>query len=151
MKYEEIDGDLFEVPHVSEYADGYYYAHCIASDLGMGAGIAVPMAKKFDLRNRLKTAPRFVREYPTVLLSNGIFNMITKQHSSGKPKYEDLIISLKMVRSLCFEEDIKKLAMPLIGCGLDGLSWDVVSALIQDLFKDLDIEIKVVKYVPAGS
>lgn len=39
--------------------------------------------------------------------------------------------------------DVGKLAMPKIGCGLDRLNWDDVSYLIQDIFKDIDIEIRV--------
>ena len=40
-------------------------------------------------------------------------------------------------------KNIKKLVMPKIGCGLDRLSWDKVEPMIQEIFKDLDIEIVV--------
>ena len=41
------------------------------------------------------------------------------------------------------EKNITKLAMPKIGCGLDKLKWNNVRCIIKDIFKDLDIEIKI--------
>ena len=38
---------------------------------------------------------------------------------------------------------IKRLAMPKIGCGLDKLKWEDVSKIIKDVFSDTDIEIIV--------
>lgn len=143
MRYEEKQMDLFKVPHISEYEDGYLYAHCIASDFRMGAGVAVPIAKQFHLHEALSEVPKPVLEHPTCILTSGVFNLITKNVSNGKPKYEDLIISLKMMRNQCILGEKKKIAMPKIGCGIDGLSWFVVSALIKDIFKDTDVKILV--------
>lgn len=44
--------------------------------------------------------------------------------------------------------EVKELAIPQIGCGLDGLKWDQVEARIRNVFKDTDIEVTVYKYVP---
>ena len=33
--------------------------------------------------------------------------------------------------------------MPRIGCGLDGLDWGIVKAIIKDVFEDTDIEILI--------
>ncbi len=33
--------------------------------------------------------------------------------------------------------------MPKIGCGLDGLNWDIVRSIIKEVFKDTDIEILI--------
>ena len=41
------------------------------------------------------------------------------------------------------DKNIKKLVIPKIGCGLDRLSWDKVEPMVQEIFKDLDIEIVV--------
>ena len=38
---------------------------------------------------------------------------------------------------------IKYVAMPKIGCGLDRLQWGKVREIINETFKDLDIEILV--------
>ena len=38
-----------------------------------------------------------------------------------------------------------KVAMPLIGCGLDRLEWDKVKTIIAQTFNDTDIEVLVCK------
>lgn len=49
------------------------------------------------------------------------------------------------MREICQDNDIKKVAMPIIGCGLDRLKWDKVSKTIKKMFDDMDIEILVCK------
>ena len=48
-----------------------------------------------------------------------------------------------MKEKLSKNKNIKKLVIPKIGCGLDRLSWDKVEPMVQEIFKDLDIEIVV--------
>ena len=43
----------------------------------------------------------------------------------------------------CNTFKIKKLAMPIIGCGLDKLEWSKVKDLIIQVFKNMDIEILI--------
>lgn len=49
------------------------------------------------------------------------------------------------MKTICQKETITKIAMPVIGCGLDKLSWDKVSEAIKEVFSDSDIEILVCK------
>lgn len=49
------------------------------------------------------------------------------------------------MREICQDNDIKKVAMPVIGCGLDRLSWYKVSEIIKKTFSEMDIEILVCK------
>lgn len=49
------------------------------------------------------------------------------------------------MREICQDNDIKKVAMPVIGCGLDRLNWNKVSEIIKKMFGDVDIEILVCK------
>jgi O-acetyl-ADP-ribose deacetylase (regulator of RNase III) len=46
------------------------------------------------------------------------------------------------------ENSVKELAIPQIGCGIDGLKWDEVAARLNKVFDETDIEITVYKYVP---
>ena len=69
--------------------------------------------------------------------------MITKQYYYHKPTYETLRESLEDAKIKIQEMDIKQIAIPAIGCGIDELEWDKVSAIIQDVFKDVSIEILV--------
>ena len=38
---------------------------------------------------------------------------------------------------------IKRIKMPKIECGLDGLNWDKVSEIVKNTFHDMDIDIIV--------
>jgi O-acetyl-ADP-ribose deacetylase (regulator of RNase III) len=51
--------------------------------------------------------------------------------------------ALSEMESMCRCHGINKVAMPIIGCGLDRLQWNKVSEIIKDIFKDTDIEILV--------
>ena len=72
-----------------------------------------------------------------------MFNLITKSKYYSKPTYDDLRASLECMKGLVIENEVKKLAMPKIGCGLDRLQWGKVREMIKEIFGDLDIEIRV--------
>lgn len=145
MTYQEINNkDLFTVP------EEYYLAHCISADFALGAGIAVLFCRKFDMRNKLRTKyPDYLNEYIAndcegqCILEGRTFNLITKERCFHKPTYESLRKSLEKMKAMCLELGITKLAMPKIGCGIDGLYWPIVSEMIQNVFKDTKIEIMV--------
>lgn len=142
MKYQEIKGDLFKV------SEDYFLVHCISQDCKMGAGIAVEFVKRNpNMRNTLQKMNPKIGEalYYNLEGVHGVINLITKERYFNKPTREDFnesIIDLKMVT---LSYDVKKLAMPLIGSGLDRLSWNESSKFIQETFADTDIEILVVK------
>lgn len=137
MKYSEIKGDLFKSDK------SYCLAHCISVDANMGAGIAV------EFKNRYKGIKPFVISrnpsigdcIPYNYDGRLVFNLITKKYYYGKPTYatfESSIISLKNMM-LSLHKD--KLAIPLLGSGLDKLSWAKNREIIKNIFKDTDIEI----------
>ena len=41
------------------------------------------------------------------------------------------------------KNNLKRILMPKIGCGLDRLDWDLVKQIIEKIFEETDIEIKV--------
>ena len=142
MKLFVEKGDLFSVD------EKYYFAHCISSDYAMGAGIAVAFQKKFRIRGVLMELPNEIRHgYPDCIFTgNKVFNLITKKLYWNKPTYESLRLSLEEMKYLVEIEEIKYIAMPKIGCGLDRLQWGKVREIIEDIFKDVDVEI-LVKYL----
>ena len=135
MKLEEKKMNLFEVD------EKYYLAHCISADYKLGAGIAVAFQKKFSLRNKLESKGTGI--FPDCIQIGKVFNLVTKSKYYGKPTYQTLEQSLILLKDLIEVRDIKFLAMPKVGCGLDRLSWGKVREIIQDIFKDTDIEILV--------
>ena len=134
--------DLFTVPQ------GYYLAHCISGDYTLGAGIAKQFVDVYNMRFKLH------KNYPIpdgckntsigkALLVDNVFNLVTKARVYHKPAYETLCDSLIDMRDQCEKLDITKLAMPHIGCGLDGLDWFIVKDIIEEVFEDTDIEILI--------
>ena len=145
MIYKEEKHDLFSVP------DDYYLAHCISADFALGKGIAVEFNKRFNMRQKLKDEfLNFIDEYmhrykldAECILIDRVLNLVTKERYYQKPTYSSIKQALEMMKLVCKANDIHKVAMPKIGCGLDRLEWDKVSEIIQDVFKDTDIEILV--------
>ena len=151
MTISEIKKDLFDMP--SDYA----FAHCISADFALGAGIAKEFNKRFNCRESLFS------EYPksfthrwdrtqdiyrggclmTTKKNVLVLNLITKRNYWNKPLLVHLENSLIWMKGLCIRNNIKKLAMPRIGCGLDKLNWKDVRLLIEKVFKGMDIEIVV--------
>ena len=143
MKFNEQKGNLFELDKK------YSLVHCISQDCAMGAGIAVQFDKTFKgMKNYCK---RVIKEnnlsFPVVIPFNEdnrcIFNLVTKKAYYGKPTYLTITKCIHNMVGMCKEFDIKYLAMPKIGCGLDRLQWGKVKEIIKEEFKNLDINIEV--------
>jgi O-acetyl-ADP-ribose deacetylase (regulator of RNase III) len=138
MILKEEQRDLFSVPH------GYYFAHCISGDFALGAGIAVQFNELYNMREKLKKGyPNFYLDECGALLIDNVFNLVTKKKGYYKPTYEDFRTALEDMAFLVDDLEIEKIAMPKIGCGLDRLDWETVKEIIEDVFKDIDVEILV--------
>lgn len=147
MIYNEEKRDLFTVP------EEYHLCHCISADFGMGAGIVVLFNRHFDMKRKMQILHKDEGEPKWDALKTGyvipegrVFNLITKRNYWNKPTYSDLAQSLLDLKKHCVKNKITKLAMPLIGCGIDGLEWEKVSEILKTIFNDTDIEILVCKW-----
>ena len=142
MSYREIKKDLFDAP------SKYYLAHCINGSYNLGAGIAKTFKDRMFMQYHLWSKYPFEEGNPSMyigkaLLVGNVFNLVTKAHHYDKPTYESLCSALLDMRIQCKAFGVTHLAMPKIGCGLDRLDWDRVSAMIKEVFDDLDIDILV--------
>lgn len=144
MQYLEMICDLFSMP------EEYFLVQCISADFAMGKGIAVAFNQHFDVKNKLKRAlPDYRNEWNRdqkmfdCIRMERVLNLVTKQRYFHKPTYHTLQGALQCMKETCRKEGITKVAMPLIGCGLDGLSWEIVSELIKAVFQDTEMEIVV--------
>lgn len=140
--YREIQKDLFSVD------DSYTLVHCISADAAMGAGIAVQFARKFSrmtsiLRQSSLSVGTAMVFFPNQDQDYTVINLITKERSWHKPTYQSFTESIKSMKHTVERYRIAKLAMPKIGCGLDGLNWNICRKIIQDEFKDVNVEILV--------
>lgn len=145
MKLTEIKGDLF----AEKYQEKDIYAHCISEDFVMGKGIAKTFKQLFpELKAKDRLIANYKREKYKRLLAVPcqkalVGNLITKRYYYNKPTYETLKESLTELRGYVDKNSIKRILMPRIGCGLDGLKWEKVKLIIEEIFADADIEILV--------
>ena len=139
----EVKQDLFTVP------EDYALVHCISSDFALGAGIAKEFQKRYATRDELHARRSDYQWQGGDCLGTGshltrvVFNLVTKCNYWDKPKYKDLTDALTELREMCELGGYKKLAMPKIGCGLDGMKWEKVKPILEDVFDFSNIEILV--------
>ena len=144
MIINEVTQNLFTVPQ------GYYLAHCISGDYALGAGIAKQFDEIYNMRFKLHRdyaipdGEKFANVGRALLVDN-VFNLVTKARCFHKPTYDTLYEALCDMKEQCEDYDITKMAIPLLGCGLDRLQWNNVKDIIEDVFNDMDIEILVCK------
>nr|WPS64293.1 VP5 [Banna virus]WPS64305.1 VP5 [Banna virus] len=138
LRFEEVKGDLFDAPA------SYSMAHCVAEDLRMSAGIAVEFKNRF--KNVDALAGQNVKTGDVAILEQGgrfIYYLVTKRFSDDKPTIETLRQALQKLADHVKRNDVKYIAMPMIGCGLDRLKWNEVSDLIRHVFSDIDVCIRI--------
>ncbi|XP_050540188.1 uncharacterized protein LOC126904889 [Daktulosphaira vitifoliae] len=138
LDYKELDENLFNLGN--EYA----FAHCVAEDLQMGAGIAVEFKRCYGCVGKLFDQNLKVGDVGVLNHNNQfIFYLITKKYSNGKPTIYTLKQTLFKLLKKIKENNLTKLGIPKIGCGLDGLNWSDVENFIKDLFCGTGVQITV--------
>lgn len=98
------------------------------------------------LSQKQKPGGLAVLEEDSELGTRYIYYLVTKRLSTEKPTYENFWSSLKKMRDDVRNHEVKKLAIPKIGCGLDRLDWSIVKDMITFLFKDIDVEVVVCNF-----
>lgn len=144
MTYKYEVRDLFTVDKE------YIYAHCISSDFVMGAGIALQFTKR-GVKDKLMSEYEQKWEgcgycIPIQMKQHLVVNLVTKDKVYHKPTYKSLTESLQELKRYMLDNHKTKLAMPLIGCGIDGLDWTVVEYIIKGIFYDTNFEILVCEW-----
>lgn len=139
MKYSEVKKDLFTVD------ESWHLAHCISADAKMGAGIAVQFKKRFNLAVTQMVGQLGQLHVGTAVVDGDsrIFNLVTKKRYFDKPTIESFTAAVMNLKYRAEAYDVKKIAMPAIGAGLDRLDWENNRQIIKDVFEDTDIEIMV--------
>lgn len=139
--YREIFGDLFKVR--SEYV----LAHCISTDCEMGKGIAVEFVKRNpNMKSYLLAQDPQIGQaiyYPGDS-EHQVFNLVTKRFYNGKPKRKDFNQAIESLKNEMVQRGLMKLAIPIMGSGLDKLNWVQSSRVIQEVFADTHIQIFVI-------
>jgi hypothetical protein len=118
--------------------------HCVSEDFAMGMGIALEFKRRFGNVDNLLAQKKKVGDVAFIKENDRfIFYLVTKQMYFLKPTYQTLWDALCKLASLCVENQVKKLSMPLIGCGLDKLEWKNVFILIDKAFANTDVQLRI--------
>jgi|WetSurMetagenome_2_1015567.scaffolds.fasta_scaffold27615_4 O-acetyl-ADP-ribose deacetylase (regulator of RNase III) len=120
----------------------------------MGKGIALQFKEIFPenykaylvmcKNNELKPGKLLVVKEHLVNEDKIIINFPTKTEWYRKSKYEYIEEGLKELVNVIFDNDIKSIAIPPLGCGNGGLEWKRVKSLIEKYLSDLeDVDIQI--------
>ena len=121
----------------------------------MGKGIALAFKKRYpemfeEYRQRCNDDHLDIGKLHLYKASDHwILNFPTKHHYRGKSRLEYIEAGLCTLRDNYAEWGITSIAMPALGCGLGGLNWSEVRALIEDYLRNLPIEIEI--YEPGST
>jgi O-acetyl-ADP-ribose deacetylase (regulator of RNase III) len=108
----------------------------------MGAGIAVEFKNRFGSVDLLKSQNKMVGQCASLVRSSDnllVSYLITKENYWGKPTYGTLEAALKDFRQHALDHDVRTIAMPKIGCGLDRLNWDKVKSMIVEILQGFEV------------
>lgn len=104
----------------------------------MGAGIAGQIAQKYplvwhtnerDVKARLfpPGAAQLVIVHPQL----SVFNLATQDDVGPCARLEWVYLAFRNMAEKCVQQNITRVAIPQIGCGLGGLNWQDVEDMIQ--------------------
>lgn len=138
-----VKGDLFQAP-------AQVLTNAVNCEGVMGAGIALRFKKQFpkmfaDYAARCKIGElKIGKPYLYEDDSVQILNFPTKRDWRSPSQLADVEAGLKYLSEHYADMGIYSLAMPALGCGLGGLEWEEVKALISKYLSDLsDLEVVV--------
>jgi O-acetyl-ADP-ribose deacetylase (regulator of RNase III) len=126
----------------------------------MGKGIALQFKKAFPENFRAYQAAcrheevrpgcMFVFETGQIFNPRYVINFPTKRHWRGRSRYEDIVAGTKALVEELRNRNINSIAIPPLGCGLGGLNWERVRAIIEEAFSTLP-DVRVMLYEPKGA
>ncbi|MBL7004509.1 MAG: macro domain-containing protein [Gammaproteobacteria bacterium] len=134
MSINSTKGDLLKQQDVDAIVNT---VNCVGV---MGKGIALQFKKKWPdnfkayakacKKNEVKLGEMFTFELGALATPRYIVNFPTKNHWRGSSKIEDIESGLQSLVKHIQQFDIRSIAIPPLGCGLGGLPWTEVKALI---------------------
>lgn len=146
-----VRGDIFE----SDCEALVNPVNCIGV---MGAGLALQFKKRYPIYfEKYRAAcrlgwvePRFVWIYETGYCNNPklIVSFPTKIHWENPSHLHWINYGLKNLAWWIKWKSINSIAIPALGCGRGGLSWDSVKLSIQSVLQNVDNSVRILIYEP---
>lgn len=165
MNYREIKGDLVELTKQGYFDVITHGCNCFST---MGAGIAVPMKNNFgcDMFPReAKLNKQGEREavevgnidklgcidYQTKIINSHTVTVVNsytqyrygRNHADGDKCPVDYDAIALCMRKINHQFRGQRIGLPMIGCGLAGGDWNIVSEIIQSELFDCDVTVVV--------
>ena len=137
MKMTELEISIMAVPQ------GYYLAHGISRDLNFRVGLPALFEKQFNLKEKLTYFYGDDLDLGGAYLTDNVYSLVVKDSSYDMPDRDMLMDALKEMHEDMDERKVKKLAIPRLCCGRNGLDWDDVKVMIESEFRGSDVEILV--------
>lgn len=151
--YEERQVDMLSLPVY------YHIAFAIPADLSFGSATARQIDAFYGLRDKLEKAVEkyedecedletgWLKTGDTICIEN-IFVMLTTNKKYQRPTLDTIRNCVRVIAEECYENKIRYLAMPRVGCGHGHLNWDVVKEAILDEFDNYFDEMNEEEYRP---
>ena len=151
--YEERQVDMLSLPVY------YHIAFAIPADLSFGSTTARQIDAFYGLRDKLRKAVEkyedecedletgWLKVGDTICIEN-IFVMFTTNKKYQRPTLDTIRSCVRDIAEECYENKIRYLAMPRVGCGHGHLDWDVVKEAILDEFDNYFDEMDEEEYRP---
>ena len=122
---------LPEFDSLTGIAPGDVLIHCVSADFHMGKGLARAVREAYPLLPDVSSA----RVGDAVLQTNSdgtfVIHLVTKSSFFHKPTLLSLSRAVRAAaRVIASSPSIRRIRLPRIGCGLDGLSWQSVRPLV---------------------
>ncbi len=138
-----VHGDLF-------LSDAQTIVNTVNTVGVMGKGVALEFRKRFpemfqDYRRRCKQGEVKLGQ-PYLYKEKGIpyiLNFPTKDHWRSQSQLKDVVHGLEYLKQHYAKWGISSLAVPALGCGLGGLEWRIVSSVLIENLKQLEIPVKL--------
>lgn len=138
---EEISGCFLQV-----LITNYTMAHCISVERRLQGRIAYGMYNSIStFKNRIFFCPLInVGEIGVMRLRRqDVCLLITKRSESDKCTIADLTKCIIALKDYVTRNNVLVLAIPRLGCGYCGHEWTIVKQIIEKVFCDTCITIKV--------
>ena len=117
-------------------------AHCVSMDLAMSAGIAAEFRARFGRVDELAAQQVKVGDVGSLLIKQNPkeygYYLISKENHAGKPALEDFRNAVESFVPMLVEHHQRVVAMPKLGCGLDGLSIGKTLPILVEVFGQHD-------------
>lgn len=127
--------------------------HCVSECLAMGKGIAVLFKQRFGGVDELKAQKIGVGGVAVLDRRDTdgryVYYLITKPRYFHKPTYQTLASSLAAMFQHMAANGVRRVAMPEIGCGLDGLEWGKVKEMLLTMVTGSGLQVTVYHFKPA--